>query len=464
MSWLFPLRLLIGLTVVGGCVLGSVPDAHAVAKAAPTVAVMPFRDLTGAGRYVGEAIRETVTADLRVISALRVVERSSLDKILAEQHLQVQQELDPATAAKIGKLLGASLIVLGAYQKLTPQVRLTARFVKVETSEVVGAAKVDGSVHEFLRLQDRVTSALLKSAGFTVHAKQVLERADKRPDLQSLKTLELYGQAVSASNDGEKQAYLQLAVSEDKNFSYAVHDLAELETRMRKYQVQQDALVLREVQVLREKLATTTDRAQISALTMDLLPRLMRLRRYYTLVKEARAFLDGLPAGSPITPTVEMAATMLIGAELILRDYDGVLRDGERFLQRAPGTEAFERVKQNMQAAIAVKRQMDDARAALPKDLGSLSPDARWDLCLVGQIYWRHMMYAEARRLATACLRVSPESRAKALSLLFESDRDAGKFKAARQDLEELEKADAAAAMRSRDLWVRNFPADEETP
>ena len=42
------------------------------------VAVMPFRDLSSGSRFVGEAIRETVTTDLKQLGSLRVVERGNL--------------------------------------------------------------------------------------------------------------------------------------------------------------------------------------------------------------------------------------------------------------------------------------------------------------------------------------------------------------------------------------------------
>ncbi|MGZ3405530.1 MAG: hypothetical protein ACXVAN_03735, partial [Polyangia bacterium] len=59
--------------------------AAAHAAPAPTVAVMPFVDLSGRGNSVGEAIRETVTSDLRAVPGLRVVERARLDELLGEQ-------------------------------------------------------------------------------------------------------------------------------------------------------------------------------------------------------------------------------------------------------------------------------------------------------------------------------------------------------------------------------------------
>src|SRR5437764_13655737 len=121
------------------------------AGTSPTVAVMPFKDLSGQKGSIGEAIRETVTTDLKDVPGLRVIERSNIDRILAEQNLQANKsDLDPLSTVKVGKLLGATLIVAGAYQKAGSTVRLTARFVKVETGEVVGTAKVDGSNADFL--------------------------------------------------------------------------------------------------------------------------------------------------------------------------------------------------------------------------------------------------------------------------------------------------------------------------
>ena len=133
--------------------------APALARAGQTVAVLPFRDLAGAKASVGEAIRETVTSDLKDVPGLQVLERGFIDKIIAEQKLHGQGDVDPATSVKIGKLLGATLLVAGAYQRAGTTVRLTARFVRVETGEIVGTAKVDGPATDFLMLQDQVTAA-----------------------------------------------------------------------------------------------------------------------------------------------------------------------------------------------------------------------------------------------------------------------------------------------------------------
>ena len=71
----------------------------------PTVAVMPFKDLSGGRGQVGEAIRETVTSDLKGVDGLKVVERGDIDKIIAEQNLQGKKnDLGMGESIRVGTL------------------------------------------------------------------------------------------------------------------------------------------------------------------------------------------------------------------------------------------------------------------------------------------------------------------------------------------------------------------------
>ena len=117
------------------------------AQAEPRVAVLPFKDLSGAHPSVGEAIAETVTSDLRAVPSVRVVERGSVDRVLHELELTARRaDLDVPSTVKVGRLLSATLIVIGSYQNEGGAIRINARFVEVQTGEVAGSAKVDGAV------------------------------------------------------------------------------------------------------------------------------------------------------------------------------------------------------------------------------------------------------------------------------------------------------------------------------
>ena len=77
---------------------------------------------------------------------LRVVERARLDWLLRELELQRDGNLvDQSTAVEVGRLLGASAVLLGDFVILGDQLRLGVRFVSVETGEILRAATVTGS-------------------------------------------------------------------------------------------------------------------------------------------------------------------------------------------------------------------------------------------------------------------------------------------------------------------------------
>ena len=90
-----------------------------------------------------------------------VVERDRLQAILAEQDLHQSGRVDPATAARVGKLLGAELVVFGlvtqaadqkidkfAYDLVRVQVAVDVRAVSTTTARVVISETAEGSAED----------------------------------------------------------------------------------------------------------------------------------------------------------------------------------------------------------------------------------------------------------------------------------------------------------------------------
>jgi TolB-like protein len=427
---------------------------------APTVAVLPFRDLSGGKASVGEAIRETVTSDLKTLGGVRVVERAQLDRVLGEQHLQAT-DVDPATAARVGKLLGATLIAVGAYQQASSDVRLTARFVQVETGEVVGTAKVDGRASDFLRLQDKVTAELLRSAGMAQHIKKITERA--RAPLKSMHTLELYGDAVVAENDTKKKELLELAVAEDSSFTYAAADLAALEKRMKQYEAVSLKKQDEKTRALLDDFAKEKDPAKQASMAYGILNALQQTRRYRTLVAVGRSLAGG-PAASASMPggarVDEVALYYVIIAENMLKQHDAVLHDGEEYMRHFPTSSYFAGTKAMMDQVIREKHEVEQGREKVKKSVADMSSEQRWNLCHVANQYqWAHQ-YREAQRLYHACFAVSGGVEKSALPMLIQADFMLGDWAAARKDLAELEKADPEMYRTMKMGYEMQMPSD----
>lgn len=422
--------------------LSALTAALPARAAVPTVAVLPFRDLSGQKASVGEAIRETVTSDLKTLGGVRVVERAELDRVLGEQHLQAAGEVDTATAARVGKLTGATLIAVGAYQAAASDVRLTARFVRVETGEIVGTAKVDGRARDFLRLQDKVTAELLRSAGMQQRIPRIIERA--RAPLKSLRTLELYGDAVVADNDAKRKELLELAVAEDASFTYAASDLAALEKRMKRYEALSQQKQDEKTRALLDRFAHERDPHKQGQLAFDVLNALVQARRYRTLVGVGRS-LAAAPAAASAVPggarLDELALYYVVVGDNALKDGDALLHDGEEFLRRFAASAYFTGVKAMMDIVIREKHEVAQGARAIKDKLASMSSTERWNLCRVANEYaWTHQ-YREAQRLYRACFAVGGVDKS-ALPMLIQADVQLGDWAAARRDLGELEKAD----------------------
>jgi TolB-like protein len=435
-----------------------------VASAAPppTVAVLPFADLSGRGRSVGEAIRETVTTDLRAISGLRVVERARLDAVLAEQKLQ--GDLDVPRAVAVGKLVGASLIATGAYQRVGNDVRLTARFVDVQSGVVVGGAKVDGPASDFLALQDRVTAELARSAGFTVPA-----RARPRLGGGALRGVELYGDALLAQDDERRHELLRQAITVEPHLEYAVRDLDDLERRMQTYaeraERERERLGLERVATLAARVKAARDDAAKVAAYEALFDELQSHYRFRRLSQEALAVVDHPPvaAGTALYARLDEHARWLVilTLSILKTDTDRVLRDGERFLALYPTSHLFDEVKQIMSYAIRKKRKNESGERDALARIDALPPERRADPCLVGHIYHEERQLERAAAFYERCV-ADPRRDQSYLENLVTVYMAMADFKSARRALGLLRVRYPGLAEQPQNQAWREMPIDAD--
>ena len=142
--------------------------ATQVAKAtqpdALTVATLDFdADLPG-NPDMGKQISEILTATLSGQDGFTLVDRSQMDHILTENAINLSGLVNPQQAVKIGKLVGARILLTGKIFLVDKQVYLTAKLIGTETSLVDGVlvkGDKDADVGQLMmQLADKVTSRL----------------------------------------------------------------------------------------------------------------------------------------------------------------------------------------------------------------------------------------------------------------------------------------------------------------
>jgi TolB-like protein len=226
----------------------------AQAQAKPVVAVLYF-DNNSIGRDardydgVGKGMAELLTNDLLANPRVSVVERERIQALIVEQNLTSPKTIDPATAVRLGKIIGAQYMIYGAFMSDgRGQVVLTAKTVNVETSQISNPTRVTargddvlgmiGQLNEKLMTDMKLSALRVGDAGApsgaqpagqpagTAAAPAHAQHADARPAAASsapaaakpavksrkmdMKTAMLYSKALEEEDAGNRTRAIEL--------------------------------------------------------------------------------------------------------------------------------------------------------------------------------------------------------------------------------------------------------------
>jgi len=240
-SRVFPNLKTLGLVIVS--VFAILLMAHPVF--AKNMAVMPFENLAKGGmgfvetnegcnlvngsdnNWIGAGFAETLTTKLCKVKEVNLLEREQLSKILDEIKFQKSGLVDESTAVKTGKMHGVDVMVFGSYQVMGDSLRVSARFVDVETRKVIETAEATGKVDDIFKLQDNIAFSLMDSLKIVLAEKEKKEvKVNPTEDLTAYqwfskgqyeynlklydKAIEMYRKAIS-TNSKYANAYFIMA-------------------------------------------------------------------------------------------------------------------------------------------------------------------------------------------------------------------------------------------------------------
>jgi hypothetical protein len=130
MKTLLKLTLMAALILAAGRIMAADPIY--------TVAVFDFESRDEGARDLGPKVAALIGASLSAEPQLITVERAELGKVLGEQELGLSGTVSTDSAAKVGNLTGAKVLVTGRVIKIGNAVTLIAKIIGTETSRVYG--------------------------------------------------------------------------------------------------------------------------------------------------------------------------------------------------------------------------------------------------------------------------------------------------------------------------------------
>ncbi len=163
---------------------GNAPAAS-TKTAGLTVAVLDFTASDPANPELGSELASALTAMLSGERGITLVERQSLMQTLREHELNMTGLVTDDQAIKVGKLVGAKIIVTGRSFRLGKDLFITAKLIGTETSLVEGVLVKDESPAKLgelvVQLSDKV-AAKLRQVGPKLVAPE--DAADPLPALK----------------------------------------------------------------------------------------------------------------------------------------------------------------------------------------------------------------------------------------------------------------------------------------
>ena len=153
-------------------VAAGVSSGEAAGKTKLTVAVLDFDSDEKGGLTLGAKVATLLEVGLNPGGEYELVERSNVKKILEENGLGMTGLLDTNSAARVGNLLGAKVLVTGRVFSVDDEMFLAAKVISVETGRVYGeAVSIDKSQKlgpGVARLSRKVNNTITQNAAMLV--------------------------------------------------------------------------------------------------------------------------------------------------------------------------------------------------------------------------------------------------------------------------------------------------------
>ena len=129
-----------------GCFMGRIrltsSDDPVLSAGVPKVAaIVPF-GISGTDKELGNSAAHFLESKLAKNPYLKLVERSRVSDIIKELEFQRSDLVDKDKAVKIGKILGAALIITGNVDRVGADLVISARIIDVETGGILGVKEV----------------------------------------------------------------------------------------------------------------------------------------------------------------------------------------------------------------------------------------------------------------------------------------------------------------------------------
>jgi TolB-like protein len=202
-------------------------------EAQNTVAVLYFQNRTKLSELdpLQKGIALMLTTDLSKVKGIQVIERVKLQALVEELAFGVSGLVEPSTAPRVGKLLGARWLIGGAiFEGGGDQIAIRSDPLDVPTQKILGELKTEGKLPDLFSMEKDLLFEIIKLLKIEISPEE--EVALRRPCSTNIKALMALFKGIEASDrrNYEKAAeFYAEALKEDPDICIGRDALKELE-------------------------------------------------------------------------------------------------------------------------------------------------------------------------------------------------------------------------------------------
>jgi len=154
------------LTTVAAAAAVALPAVARAQDNRPVVVVFAFDNNSigpSSGEFAGirTGVQDLLITDMASNAKVRLVDRAHIAEIMQEQNMVKGNQIDPQTAVRLGKLLGAQYAVTGGFMAdAKGNAILTGRTIDIETSQIANPEKIQGKADDVMGMIGQLSSKL----------------------------------------------------------------------------------------------------------------------------------------------------------------------------------------------------------------------------------------------------------------------------------------------------------------
>ena len=206
-------RSALAMTLAAGLVVPSVGMAQDTRSG---IAVITFEDGGSYGQDSEDfaalevGLQQMLITEFAFNGALRVVDRGRINELLAEQDLGASGRVDANTAAQIGRIVGAKFIVMGGFVDFYGDMRIDARIVDTETTEIVKVERTRDDRGNMFTMVVDLADGITKGLNLPPLSQAQLQERQQRSERIDQEAVRLYTRGLLYADRGDKDRAIEL--------------------------------------------------------------------------------------------------------------------------------------------------------------------------------------------------------------------------------------------------------------